>query len=74
MKYRGKDVTIAGRGTDRAVDQARVVEPESSKIRVGRVVPTSSHRKWLAEQGQFCAPRSTRHRPIRSIEQPRDEW
>lgn len=37
------------------------------------MVLIGSHRKQLAEQNQFRAPRSTRHRPIRSVEQLRDE-
>ena len=37
------------------------------------MIPTNSHRKWLAEQGQFCASRSIRRRSIRSVEQPIDD-
>lgn len=43
MKYRGKDDIIVGRAIDRAEDQARATEVESSRIRAGRVVPTGSH-------------------------------
>lgn len=62
MKYRGKDDTIANRTTDKAADQTRAAKGESSRIRVGRVVSTSSHWKRLVEQGGFRAPRSTRRR------------
>lgn len=37
------------------------------------MVPTDSHRKRLIEQVQFRAPRSTRRRMVRSVEQLRDE-
>lgn len=47
-----------------------VVEAESSQIRAGRVVPTDSYWKQLTEQEQLCAPRSTRRRMVRSVEQP----
>lgn len=72
MKFRGNDDTIASKTTDRAAIQVRVVEAESSQLRVGQVVSTDSHRKWLAEQGQFYAPRSIRRRAMRSDEQLRD--
>lgn len=48
-------------------------ETRSSQIRVGRVAPTDSQQKQLAEHGQFWISRSTRRRPVRSVEQPRDE-
>lgn len=37
------------------------------------MVPTSSPQKQLVEQVQFCTSRSTRHRPVRSVEQPVDD-
>lgn len=37
------------------------------------MVPTSSHRKRLAEQGQFRAPCSIRRRHVQSVEKPKDE-
>lgn len=37
------------------------------------MVPTDSHRKRLAEQGQFPATHSTRRLPVISVEQPRDK-
>lgn len=37
------------------------------------MAPTGLHWKRFAEQGQFPTPRSTRRRPVRSIEQLRDE-
>lgn len=75
-KYKGRDGTNVGRTVDRAVDRAKAdrgVEVESSRIRAGRVAPTSSHRKRLAEQGQFRVPLSTRCRLVRSVEQSRYE-
>ena len=53
-KYKGRDGTNEGRSVDRAVDRAKAdmgAEVESSRIRAGRMVPTSSHQKRLAEQG-----------------------
>lgn len=70
MKYRSKHDNIADIAIDRVEDQTRVDEAKFSQMRDGLVVPTGSHRKQLAEQGQFRAPHSTRHRPVRSIEQP----
>lgn len=37
------------------------------------MVPTGSHQKRLAEQGQFRASHSNLRRPVRSVEQPIDE-
>lgn len=65
MKYRGKGGTIPGKATNRASAQARIVEVESSQLRVGRVVPIGLQQKLLAEQGQFHAPHSTRRRAVR---------
>lgn len=73
MKYRGKDDIIVGRATDRETYQTKVTDVKSFQIWVGRMVPTGSHRKRLAEQGGFHAPRSTRRRHVRSVEQHKDE-
>lgn len=57
------DDIITGRAINRVTYQTkadRTVETESSEIRAERVVPIGSHWKRLAEQGQFCAHRSTR--------------
>lgn len=62
VKYRGREDVIAGRAIDRATDQIRNVEVESSHIRVKLVVPTASRWKRLAKQNQFHAPRITRRR------------
>lgn len=72
VKYRGRDDIITDRVIDRAADQVRTVEAESSQIRVGRVVPTGLHQKQLAEQCPFGAPCTTRRRHVRSIEKSKD--
>lgn len=49
VKTSGKDVIITGMVTNREDARARAVEVESSQLMVGRIVPTGSHRKQLAE-------------------------
>lgn len=51
MKYKAMEDTILGKATDKANDQDRDDEAESSQIRVERVFPIGSHRKRLAEHG-----------------------
>lgn len=73
VKYRDRDDIISGRSIDKAGNQTKAAEDESSQIWVGRVVSTDSHRKRLAKRGGFRAPRSTRRRQVRSVEKLRDE-
>lgn len=61
MKTGGTDGTIVGRQCDRVGARARERERggdvEDSHLRAGRVAPTSSHKRRLADQAQFRAPR-----------------
>lgn len=62
VKIRGNDDTIGGWVADRAAAKVKVAEEKFSQLWAGRVVPTGSHLKWLAEW--FCASRGIYHRVI----------